>query len=885
MKCFAYLLAFAILSISLERTHADEASVYQSKIKPILQSRCYACHGVLMRKSGLRLDTAAAAIAGGESGPSIVVGSAATSSLYERIVTDDLSIRMPPEGEPLKADEIELVRKWIDEGAVSPNDEVPEPDPEQHWAFQLPVKKDLPSEVDAAWASNPIDRWVSKQHGALGLVPQSDAPKGIWLRRVYLDLIGIPPTIDELAAFEGDHSADPIDKVVTRLLDSPQYGERWGRHWMDIWRYSDAWGLGAEIRNSQKHLWRWRDWIIESLGTDKPYDQMLREMLAADELYPEDASRLRATGYLARNYFKFNRTTWMDETIEHTSKAMLGLTLNCGKCHDHKYDPFTQQEYYQLRAFIEPYQVRMDMVEGELDLEKNGLTRVFDCNPEVPTYFHNRGDDRNPDRSKSIPAVFPKFLVSATPEIKPIELPVTTYMPSTKPEVAAAHRARVAKAIEAAQAQLLAAQMKPEETDALQIAEQGLVVAKSDADSLEARLAADAAVASTAVPIPEGHPAHQVVATAAKAQRQAEAHKAQLTLLTAQQNHKTAAADKQAELQKAVDQAVAALDAAKKELESTATSYRSPAGSLKTLESNLEDEASRTKPFPRVSTGRRKALAEWIANDRNPLTARVAVNHIWARHFGQPLVATVFDFGRKGKQPTDPDLLDWLAVDLMEHNWSMKHLHRLIVTSKTYRLGASSVSAPEKNRMVDPENRRYWRGPIKRMESQIVRDAMLSLAGQLDSTVGGPSVPANDEASKRRSLYFFQSHNEHNEFLSVFDDANVMDCYRRTESIVPQQSLALVNSKLVNEVAGTIANRIGAGISDGDDAAYVAKAFVWILSSPPDANEAEAVKQTMAKLRDSALKRNSADAPAAEQFARKEIVRVLLNHNDFITIR
>ena len=232
----------------------------------------------------------------------------------------------------------------------------------------------------------------------------------VWLRRVSIDLIGLPPTREEIEAFVIDESTDAQGKVVARLLDSPQYGERWGRHWMDIWRYSDWWGLGADVRNSQKHIWHWRDWIVESLNADKGYDQMLREMLAADELYPDDPDRLRASGFLARQYFKFNRTSWLDETVEHTSKAMLGLTFNCAKCHDHKYDPIAQVDYYRLRAVFEPYQVRTDAVPGELDFEKDGLPRAFDCNLDAPTYVHIRGDDRNPDKAHPLTPGFPAFL-------------------------------------------------------------------------------------------------------------------------------------------------------------------------------------------------------------------------------------------------------------------------------------------------------------------------------------------------------------------------------------------------------------------------------------------------------------------------------------------
>ena len=250
----------------------------------------------------------------------------------------------------------------------------------------------IPVVTNSAWSKNPIDAFIAAEHQKRGIVPQKSADRRVWLRRVSLDLIGLPPSLDELNSFLADESPEAYDRVVTRLLDSPQYGERWGRHWMDIWRYSDWWGLGAEVRNSQKHIWHWRDWIIDSLNTDKPYDQMLREMLAADELYPNDLEKLRAGGFLARQYFKFNRTSWLDETIEHTSKAMLGLTFNCAKCHDHKYDPFSQQEYYRLRAIFEPYQVRTDAVPGEVDFERDGIPRPFDCNHDIQTFVHVRGD-------------------------------------------------------------------------------------------------------------------------------------------------------------------------------------------------------------------------------------------------------------------------------------------------------------------------------------------------------------------------------------------------------------------------------------------------------------------------------------------------------------
>ncbi len=448
------------------RLWADEPVDYLRQIKPVLRERCYACHGPLKQKANLRLDTAAAAIRGGDSGPAIEPQNAGHCLLLEKISATDESERMPPEGEPLSAAQISHFRAWIDQGAKSPADEQPERDPRDHWAFRPPVRPAVPQVADALWNRNPIDAFIAAQYERRGLAHQPAADRHVWLRRVCLDLVGLPPTRAELDAFLADESPQAYETVVARLLDSPQYGERWGRHWMDIWRYSDWWGLGPEVRNSQKHLWHWRDWIIESLNADKGYDQMLREMLAADELYPTDADRLRATGFLARQYFRFNRTSWLDETIEHTSKAMLGLTFNCAKCHDHKYDPIAQTDYYRLRAVFEPYQVRADVAGSEIDFERDGIPRAFDCNLDAATYLHIRGDDRNPDKSRAMEPAVPAFLSHAAWSVEPVALPPAAFEPGLRPGVVEAHLKAAEQQIAAAQGALETARQKLTESEA-----------------------------------------------------------------------------------------------------------------------------------------------------------------------------------------------------------------------------------------------------------------------------------------------------------------------------------------------------------------------------------------------------------------------------------
>lgn len=341
-------------------------------------------------------------------------------------------------------------------------------------------------------------------------------------------------------------------------------------------------------------------------------------------------------------------------------------------------------------------------------------------------------------------------------------------------------------------------------------------------------------------------------------------------------------ASKKAIAEKKLPAARAALAQAKKALETPGENYTPLRGAQKTVESPTETDAQRSKPFPTTSTGRRTALARWMTDPRHPLTARVAVNHMWVRHFGQPLVPAVFDFGRRSATPTHLALLDYLAVELCEHHWSMKHLHRLMVTSATYRLTSSSAGATPAQ-AADAENHFYWRMNSARMESQVVRDSLLHLGGELDPTIGGPSIdPAKDEQSRRRSLYFVHSHNDHHKFLSMFDDASVLECYRRAESIVPQQALALSNSKLAMSMAEKIAARLSQQPGTVADTKFIRAAFETVLAYQPNAAELTECEQTLAQL----MAVNKAQKQAnPEQRARTALVHALLNHNDFITIR
>ena len=1088
---------------------------YITQIKPLLNTKCYSCHGALKQESELRLETRSLMLTGGEGGAVIVSGRSKDSPLFQRI-TADKDERMPPEseGSPLTADEISLLRNWIDQGAIAPVESIPAA-PRDHWSFQSVVRPAVPKISDPRWSENPVDAFLAQRHQQLGLVPQQEAPRIILLRRLYLDLIGVPPTNEEIIAFENDKSDDWYEKTVQHLLDDPRHGQRWGRHWMDVWRYSDWWGLGAQLRNSQKHIWHWRDWIVESVNEDTPYDEMVRLMLAADELHPNDLDKLRATGYLARNYFLFNRPQWMEETVEHVGKGFLGLTMNCAKCHDHKFDPIEQADFYRMRAFFEPYHVRLDVVPGEADLDRDGIPRVFDGLPDEPTYIYIRGDEKNPDKTKLMTPGVPKLLAFREIKIEPVKLPAASWQPGRRPWVAEAHIALARKKLATAEAALktATAKLKSVEINAAKVAAEKPADAKatnaqpteakpakapniplvtddfktldkkrwtlfagqwvhqpgkleqkkdgatraalrlntklprdfeaiakftilggskwrsvgisfdgSDGDPTLATAAGyheqqvyvsayaggskvhasynsggkwyyppgsairkmpialnqeytlrlrvrgslinaslngqpviaartplarrdgvmqlttfdvlavfhefkvtalskdislreptsaplspaiaetDVAGAKSAVQVAQAffeltreeltsierraealqadekdEPATRIAAV--NAARQMAVFKSKHNVAIAEQKLLRAAADKKAAVEKALQTAQAALAKA----ETVAKSEVKPTDKValfmgakwtptRFFNSGRDDKAIEFRP---ESTGRRTALANWITDRRNPLTARVAANQIWMRHMGQPLVPTVFDFGRKGTPPTNPELLDWLASELMENGWSMKHLHKVIVTSSAYRMSSSSAGV-EANIEKDRDNRHWWRRVPIRLESQVVRDSILAMSGSLESTMGGPPVPrAMQASSNRRSMYFFHSNNERNLFLSTFDEALVQDCYRREQSIVPQQALALTNSQLVLDSSQKIAKLLSDKSAEEDS--FIRSAFALVIGVEAGESEIEASKKAMQEWRE--LAGGSIDR------ARANLVWALINLNDFVTLR
>ena len=1220
--CVTRLASFAVLALYCLNVFADEPRVdYSRDVKPILKSRCFGCHGALKQEAGLRLDTGKLIRKGGDDGAVLVVGDVRDSDIVNRITAADDSERMPPEGKPLTAEQIQIIKTWIQQGATSPSDEKPEEDPREHWAFKKPVRSAIPLVKNRQWVRNPIDAFIAAEHERRGLTPLPPANKNILLRRVYLDLIGLPPTRDELHSFLADDSPDAYENVVEQLLESRHYGERWGRHWMDVWRYSDWYGRRQvnDVRNSYPHIWRWRDWIIESLNHDKGYDQMIREMLAADELYPDDDSRIPAMGFIVRNWFSLNYDTWKSDLVEHTSKAFLGLRLNCAHCHDHKYDPITQEEYFKFRAFFEPIELRHDRVPSGPALTKYirykpgsggslkpivaGLARIYDHRPNAETFMYRLGDTRDRMDRPTVAPGAPAILGGDKLEIEPVELPPVAWYPGLKPFAQQAEIDQCASAVKLAETALAKVRTDTDELKAqLASAEQELAEAQqkhhkqsattkislpekqvigywrfegadgetgflSDSSGNGHRLSrvtgSDPAAAPFSLkpkqrgqaffnPIPATQAAnsqavdfqqnrsfaylatagspdfyantftieayvhfdvsqrnynrtiadyegcwtllhrglddktfelrlryfnqngelrdvatgtgdnrlilttgqdhyfclvmgkkqatfHAVNLTAggvlqsvsfprnaddkdfstlarpknstsvkignsdgtgrvdglidevrytrgaltpnqiamATGQstdalvRQAAAHVATVTKklasvpgrIKAQESqlnhakvelaairarvaadnaryktHQETAADLTA--QAVVAERAAKLAAAHAKLALTEQTLvdlgadgKADAKKIKQAESGAaaarkaiaaagkEDEKTEYTPFgpqyPKTSTGRRRALANWIASTDNPMTARVAINHIWMRHFGQPLVKTVFDLGRSGDKPTHPKLLDWLAVELMNagpapasapkkttgNKWRMKHIHRLIVTSSTYRTSSRHGILNHPNTKIDRDNTYWWKFNRQRMQAEVVRDSMLLVSGRLDRTFGGQEIdPKLENESRRRSIYFsvYPEAGGTMPFMTMFDSANPCDCYRRTESIVPQQALAMSNSSLALTLGRQLATRLPASITKDNgnvqETEFIVVAFESILSRTPTLAEQKMCEEFLSKQRTifSKAKTNSLKAQPAKGVtpassepaprARESLVRVLLNHNDFITI-
>lgn len=800
---------------------AGEAVDYTKEIKPILSGICYQCHSETQQKHGLRLDTAAYALKGGQSGPAIVPGKSEESLLIKAVsgTAHDLA-RMPFKKTPLDDEKIALLKRWIDQGAKSPADEKAES--VLHWAFvPCPAVVPVPDVKQKTWPHNPIDDFILARMEKANITPSPEADRITLIRRVFLDLTGLPPTISEVDAFVNDKSGDAYEKLVERLLASQHYGERWGRHWLDAARYADSNGYSID---SPRQIWKYRDWVIDALNRDMPFDQFTIEQIAGDMLPHATLSQKVATGF-HRNT-QINQEGGIDkeqfrvesiiDRVNTTATTWLGLTVGCAQCHDHKFDPIAQKEYYQFFAFLNNQEEPELTVASPLELAKQAALKK-----EI---------DRTENDLK-------KYADSLTNEI-------VAWQKSLTPEQVAKLKTEITTVLET----------PPDKRNLTQKLALLDVVRHDDPTYKNRR----ARLTSLEKKRPN------FVTTMVMEERK----KPRETFLF---------------------------------IKGDFTRHGDPVkpGVPKILQ-----------PMPANATNaNRLDLARWLVDPKNPLTARVTMNRIWMRYFATGIVETENDFGTQGSGPTHPELLDWLANEFVKQKWSQKAMHRLIVTSATYR--QSSRARPELAN-VDPYNKLLARQNRFRLDAEIVRDVELAASGLLSRKVGGPSVfppipqgvmnlgqskhewkVSEGEDRYRRGIYTFFYRATPPPELMVFDEPeSTSSCTRRMRSNTPLQSLTLLNDDGFLEFAQGLALRLMKEVPQSDDQ-RITRAFQLCLSREPKPDEHTRVKELLAQQLQSyssereaksiLQKKIPAGADVKQLAAWTTVSRVLLNLDETIT--
>jgi mono/diheme cytochrome c family protein len=831
------LLILCLSTLSAETPaigHVD----YTRDVKPILARNCVKCHGPDKQRGGLRLDTAAAVRKGGDTGSAVTPGHGDKSRLVLAITGAEGVKPMPPKGPPLDAAQAAVLRAWIDAGAGAPTGEVAAVSAaSKHWSFQPIARPALPTVKDKAWVRNPIDRFILARLEKEGGTPSPEADRATLIRRLSLDLLGLPPSPREVDEFVADRRPDAYEELVDRLLASPHYGERWGRHWLDLARYADSNGYSIDAPRS---MWPYRDWVIGAFNRDLPFDQFVVEQLAGDLLPPgADApgspnERLVATGF-HRNT-QINQEGGIDEEqfrveaivdrVNTTGSVFLGLTVGCCQCHDHKFDPISQREYYQLFAFF---------------------NSVDEPMLELPT----------PEQSKKRAAVQGRIaaleqrlaaLDAVTPEkVEAWEGKLTT---EDKAHLSVKVRDILAVAIngrDAKQQQLV--------LDAYRMADltRHVVAALGDSNPLAAPFHVEA------------------------------------------MNARNLLAKQIADLKKELPVIPTTLVVRERPAPRVTTIHLG--GDFLRKGAVVAPGVPSVLPsLPAKDAPTRLDLAKWIVDPKNPLTARVTVNRMWQAYFGLGLVETENDFGTQGTPPSHPELLDWLASEFVARKWSMKAMHKLIVCSATYR--QASKARPDLA-TLDPRNRLLAKQSRLRLEAEEVRDAALTASGLMTPTVGGPSVfppqppgvyaftqvPRDWKASAgpdryRRGMYTFFWRSAPHPGLTVFDAPDSTSaCTRRNCSDTPLQALTLLNDQAFFECAQGLAARVlkEGGTGDNERLAY---GFRLCTARLPNAREREVLSRLLTKQRE---KYNVSTGSDAESALWTAVGRVLLNLDEFIT--
>lgn len=762
------LLAQAVTVRAAEPT-AEQIKFFEMHVRPVLVQHCYKCHSDEKETAGLRLDSLGAMLAGGDSGPAIVPGNPEESYLIEAINYE--SWEMPPAGK-LGEKEINALTEWVRMGAPWPDaqpiaavkkERITDED-RAFWSFQPVVRPAVPELENDNWSRNAIDRFVLHKLRAEELAPADEADRMTLIRRAYFDLIGLPPTPEEVDAFLADSSDDAYEKMIDRLLDSPRYGEHWARYWLDLVRYAESDGFRAD--HYRPDAWRYRDYVVRALNEDKPYDQFVMEQLAGDEIAPDDADALVATGLMRLGIYEYNqrdaRTQWQDmvnDVTDVAGDAFLALGMGCARCHDHKFDPILQKDYFRLQAFFTPMYPRNDVPAADAQTRKEYEEQLAAWEAKTKDLLDEIDKIKQPvleSRARGSINMFPE-------DIKAImDKPEAEWTPLEK---------QLAWLI---QQQVLLAQnhlpIKGEQKERL--------------DALTQKLAPH--LRDKPQPLPSARTISDV------------GPEAPPTLIPGARNPEP--------IEPGFPTVIVGPDPAQIE----------------------------TVPTAPNSTGRRTALARWITDPANPLTARVMVNRIWQSHFGYGIVGTTSDFGTMGERPTHPELLDWLASEFVERGWSIKEMHRLMVTSATYRQAALRPT-PEVAKLKDPENRWLWRMNPRRLRAEQIRDAALAAAGVLDMTIGGPSVSANHP---RRSIYTRAIRNTRDPLLDAFDlPGGFTSTPERNVTTTATQALLMINGEWVLTRAQALAKKLQQHptLEERIDAAYR-----LVYSRTPNSIEREA---------------------------------------------
>ena len=797
---------------------------FSRDVAPILTQKCMQCHGRDPVMAHLDLRTREGALKGAQHGPVVVPGNADGSHLYRHLTGQE--IPQMPLGGRLTDAEIATIKNWIDSGAEWDAGVTLAPGSTQtaaaekkftaqqrrYWAFQKVVKPAVPAVKDPDWSRNAIDAFVLSTLESKKLRPNPPADKVTLIRRATMDLTGLPPTPDEVQAFLADRSPDAFATVVDRLLASPRYGERWGRHWLDLARYADTNGFKTdEVR---PNIWRYRDYVIQAFNEDKPYDRFVREQIAGDELYPNDFAAHVAVGFnrhftdeTNQPVIELRRQETLNDITDTVGAVFLGMTYGCAKCHDHKFDPILQKDYYRLQAFFANIREQDNLIllsGDELEAYRRQQAEWDAKTRDIRNEMHAMVAPMAKARAEYYSIRFSAGTKEAlnTPPEKRTPMQWLLAIKAT-PQITYEDRALVNYKDEEFGTAPLSAEQKKHFSD--------LEAELRKYDSLK--------------PNP---PVAQTIIDNGR---------------VAPPTHVLGAGN---------------WDVPRDEVQPGFLSILDPS-----------DAKIPALPEGVNSSGRRAVLANWLADPQNPLPARVMVNRIWHYHFGRGIVASTSDFGVMGERPTNPQLLDYLAAAFVENGWSMKKLHRLIMLSNVYQESSDFQSAAA---AADPDNKLLWRFNRHREEGEAIRDSMLFVSGLLNPKMGGPGVnppqpgpapsgpayanragvaggfgrsgrgaPSDPADALRRSVYIFTKRNATYPMLDTFDGPNPQEsCPRRFAAVIPSQSLMLMNDALVMDWSRALAGRV---LNDGglSPQQQVERAYRLVLSRAPNPDELQTI--------------------------------------------